>query len=146
MSDSSSDRGARKAALGSTTSGEPIGSMDIAGVAQGIDVHTFSWGAQGGTNRHVNQVTIVKKIDAVSGNLLRAALQGQVLPSVTIELSIAGARPYATYALEGVHVQAVEHSAGDGDEHVVLEAADCLSFTPASGNPVGWDNTRGRSC
>ena len=33
MSDSSSDRGARKAALGSTTSGEPIGSMDIAGVA-----------------------------------------------------------------------------------------------------------------
>lgn len=146
MSGGTSDRSARKAALSSETAGDAIGSMTIAGVPSAVDLYGFSWGAVGGGGAHMNHVTLVKKIDPVSTNLIRAALAGQILSSVTIQLLPVGGRPYATYELANVLVEEVDHSAGDGAEQVALAAGGCASFTPTGGTRVGWDNGRGRVC
>ncbi len=146
MSGNKSDRSARKAALGSTTSGEVIGSMDISGVASGIDLYSFSWGAESNSGgQHTNQFAITKKIDPVSTTLLHHALIAQVFPSVTIRLLPVGGRPYATYDLTNAVVQQVDHGAGNGDEQVALQGT-CVAFTPTGGTRFGWDNARQRTC
>jgi type VI secretion system secreted protein Hcp len=121
---SSARRAAALVQEGSASAAYQLAVNGITQTGEVIDVNAYSWGVKGapaataGTSTgraQFGNLEITKKLDETSPLFVKAAAQGQNLPSAVLTLFQAGGGPdYAKYTLTNVHVDNVQHG-GNAD-------------------------------
>ena len=124
---------------------EVVGQLTLPGANEGnpMLIRGFSWGASnsgggfgggGGGKSTIDDVTVVREVDALSPAIIDDVQTGIHRASAAVDLFSPGTQtPYARYELSDVRVRNVDH---DGDEETIVLHAAQIEEQPFGGAPA----------
>jgi type VI secretion system secreted protein Hcp len=137
------------------------GESTVTGHVGSIEVQSWSWGltqatttGPGGggtlpTGRLTGHVTLIKRIDKATPGLMTRCVNGQTIPSLTVQLVRVDGQTYLKYDLKNVLVASITHADVDGDgapdEKIELDLGGAtLTYTQfdSAGKPLGQSSAQ----